>query len=64
MTPRLTFRKQARAELREARGRYEGRSPGLGLEFARAVDAALELVLRLPEAFTPIRGDVRHVVLR
>jgi plasmid stabilization system protein ParE len=64
MTPRLTFRKQAQAELLEARDWYEARSPGLGLEFARAVDAVLELLLRLPEAFTPIRGDVRQAVLR
>ena len=64
MTPRLSFRLQARAELLEARDWYDARSPGLGLEFARAVDAALELVLRMPAAFTPLRGQVRQVVLR
>lgn len=64
MTPRLSFRKRARTELLEARDWYEARSAGLGLEFARAVDAALELVLRMPEAFTPVRGDVRQAVLR
>lgn len=64
MTPRLVFRKQARAELVEAREWYDARAPGLGSEFARAVDAALELVLRMPEAFTPLRGVVRQVTLR
>jgi plasmid stabilization system protein ParE len=64
MTPRLSFRKQARAEIVEARAWYDARAPGLGLAFARAVDAALEMVQRMPEAFTPLRDDVRQVVLR
>jgi plasmid stabilization system protein ParE len=64
MTPRLSFRKRARAEVLEARDWYEARSPGLGLEFARTVDATLALVQRMPEAFTPVRGEVRQVVLR
>ena len=64
MTPRLRFRKRARAEVLEARDWYDARSPGLGLEFARAVDATLALVQRMPEAFTRARGDVRQVVLR
>ena len=64
MTPRLRFRKRARAELLGARDWYEAQASGLGLEFAQAVDDTLELVLRMPEAFTPLRGDVRQVVLQ
>ena len=64
MTPRLSFRKQPRAEVLEARDWYEARSPGLGPEFARAVDAAVERILRSPEAFTSLRGPVRQAVLR
>lgn len=64
MTPRLRFRLRARAELLEAQDWYERRSPGLGLEFARAVDGALAVVVRMPDAFPPLRPDVRHVVLR
>ena len=64
MTPRLRFRKRARAEVLEARDWYDARSPGLGLEFARTVDATLALVQRMPDAFKPLRGDVRQVVLR
>ena len=64
MTPRLRFRPRARAELLEARDWYEARSLGLGLEFARAVDGALAVVLRMPEAFPLLRPDMRHVVLR
>ena len=64
MTPRLRFRPQAQAELIEAQEWYEGRSPGLGLEFARAVDGALTVALRIPEAFPLLRPDIRHIVLR
>lgn len=64
MTPRLRFRPRARAELLEARDWYEARSPGLGLEFAGAVDAALALVVRMPEAFPSLRPNVRHALLR
>jgi plasmid stabilization system protein ParE len=64
MTPRLRFRQQARAEVLEARDWYDARSPGLGLEFTRTIDATLALVQRKPEAFTPIRGGIRQVVLR
>jgi hypothetical protein len=35
---RIVFRYEAQRELLEARAWYEERSPGLGFEFARAVD--------------------------
>ena len=44
---RVGFRPEARAEVLEARSWYEAHSPGLGLEFARAVDAALAAALRV-----------------
>lgn len=61
---RVVFRPQARTELLEARAWYEERSPGLGLEFARAVDVAVERALRTPEAFRFIEADFRHVLMR
>ena len=64
MTPRLRFRKRARDEVLAARDWYDARFPGLGLEFARTVDATLALVQRMPEAFKPLRGDIRQVVMR
>jgi len=64
MTPRLTFRKQARGELLEARSWYDARVPGLGLEFARAVAEALDRVQQMPEAFPTLRDEIRQVVLR
>ena len=61
---RVIFRPQARAELIEARAWYEERSPGLGSEFARAVDSAVERARRMPRAFRFIEADFRQVVMR
>ena len=38
----------------EAQAWYEARAKGLGLEFARSVDAAVEAAARNPEAFVPV----------
>ena len=61
---RLAFRPEAHQELLEAQAWYELRSPGLGFEFARAVDAALAMALRMPLAFPRIETDFRHVITR
>jgi plasmid stabilization system protein ParE len=44
----LSFRPEAEREMLEAKAWYEARSPGLGLEFARAVEAALMNAARHP----------------
>ena len=46
----LVFRPEAHQELLAAQAWYELRSPGLGFEFSRAVDAALTMALRMPLA--------------
>ena len=61
---RLVFRPEARRELLEAQAWYETRAAGLGLEFARAVDAAVAQVLRMPLAHPVIDDAFRHVYLR
>jgi plasmid stabilization system protein ParE len=48
----------------EAQAWYEARSPGLGFEFVRAVDAAIARMLRLPKAFPQIEDNFRRVVMR
>lgn len=58
------FRPEAETELLEARAWYEERSPGLGLEFARAVDAAVAAVLRDLLAYPRIDREFRRVILR
>ncbi|WP_293369383.1 type II toxin-antitoxin system RelE/ParE family toxin [Nevskia sp.] len=61
---RLLVRPEAQAELLDAQRWYEQRSPGLGFEFARAVDAAMTRALRMPLAFPCIEAEFRHVVMR
>lgn len=60
----ILFRPQARAEVLEAQAWYESRATGLGLEFARAVDAAVAAAVRNPEAFTLIATTCRRILLR
>lgn len=60
----LVFRPEAQKELLEAQGWFEQRSPGLGFEFARAVDAAIAKALRMPLAFARVEGEFRHVITR
>jgi len=61
---RILFRPQARTEVLEAQAWYESRATGLGLEFARAVDAAVASAVRNPEAFALIASSCRQVLLR
>jgi hypothetical protein len=64
VTPRFVIREEAYAELLEARGWYAAQSPGLELEFARAVDAALAAVARFPDSFPVVDADIRRALLR
>ncbi len=61
---RVLFRPQARIEVVEAQAWYEARASGLGLEFARSVDAAVASAVHDPEAFAPIFNDCCRVLLR
>lgn len=61
---RVLFRPQARAEALEAQAWYESRAAGLGLEFARSVDAAVASAVRNPEAFATVANGCRRVLLR
>lgn len=60
----LVVRPEAQTELLDSQAWYEMRSPGLGLEFARAADAAMARALRMPLAFSSLEADFRHVILR
>ncbi len=60
---RMLFRPQARTEVLEAQAWYESRATGLGLEFARAVDAAVASAVRNPEMFALVTGSCRRVLL-
>jgi plasmid stabilization system protein ParE len=61
---RAVFRPEARHEALRAQLWFEARSPGLGFDFARAVEAALASALRNPQAHRRVEGECRRVMLR
>jgi hypothetical protein len=61
---RLFVRPEAEDELLQAQAWYEGCAVGMGLEFARAADAAVERILRIPFAFPRIEAEFRHTIMR
>ena len=54
----------ASADLLAAHDWYEQRSPGLGKDFVRMVDAALAGIARQPELFPPIHRGLRRGLVR
>jgi plasmid stabilization system protein ParE len=60
----VAFRRDAESELAEAVDWYEARGRGLGADLLRAVDAALAVIVRNPEAFPVATGIARRVLLR
>lgn len=61
---RVVFRPQARTEALEAQIWYESHAAGLGIEFARALDAAVAAAVSNPEAFSTVAGSCRRILLR
>ncbi|AGX88033.1 hypothetical protein Cenrod_1957 [Candidatus Symbiobacter mobilis CR] len=61
---KVVFRPEAEQELLEAQNWYEACAVGLGFEFARAVDAAISKMQRMPLAFPRIEGEFRHILTR
>lgn len=63
-THRAKFRPQARRELRDAQAWYEEQVEGLGLEFAKAVDVALDTICEHPDSFAVVDAPYRQYVMR
>ncbi len=61
---RVQFRPEAKAEALEAKAWYEAHVPGLGYEFARALEAAIQSAVRNPFAFAGVEGECRRVLMR
>lgn len=61
---RVAFRPEAQIEALAAKTWYEQQSAGLGLEFARALDAAIASAIRTPEAHPQTVAECRRVLLR
>ena len=64
MRPRFLVEPEAEAELHEAFAWYDGRVPGLGSEFMRAVRAAFSAIRRNPEQFPRVRSEIRRALVR
>ncbi len=57
------FHVEAEAELNEAIEWYETREPGLGLDFATEVHAAIQRALAFPLAWQVMEGDIRRALV-
>jgi plasmid stabilization system protein ParE len=64
VTPRVSFRPQAGAEVRAAKAWYDQHVPGLGQDFVRTLDAAVAAIAERPEAFRKVYGEFRQCVMR
>jgi plasmid stabilization system protein ParE len=64
MTRRLRLRQQARTEIDEAAKWYHGQRAGLGAEFVAVVDTVTARVLRRPEAYPIVAGQMRRAPVR
>lgn len=64
MTPRLSLRGEAEADVRAAAEWYDAQRAGLGTEFTRAVRALLATIEREPQRYPIARGEVRRALLR
>lgn len=61
---KIIVRREAQLEAREAFDYYEEISEGLGFEFMRSLDAAIQSVKRNPLAYQKIHKNVRRTLLR
>ena len=61
---RVLFRPEAEGELIEAIDWYEVRSPGLGADLLRCVDACVERILRQPESYPVVHRKTRMALVR
>lgn len=64
ITYEIIVRPEAQFEVQNAFDYYEEKSKGLGFEFMRSLDAALQSVKRNPFAYQIIYQDSRRVLLR
>lgn len=61
---RLIIRPEAESEMLDAIDWYEARSPGLGSELLRCLDACFQRVLRNPEFYPVVHRNVRMAIVR
>ncbi len=64
MAARLSLTSEADHDIEEAYVWYENQRLGLGEEFLRAVEAALDIIQRLPELRAPVHRHYRRALVR
>lgn len=64
MTLELIIRPEAEEEMAEAYDWYEKRVYGLGSEFLLNVDATMNVILRNPQQFSVVYGNLRRALTR
>ena len=57
------FHAEAEAELNQAVDYYNARQPGLGREFAREVNTAIQNVIAYPNAWTPLSKRTKRCLV-
>lgn len=64
MTLKIVFRRAAARDLRDARDWYDEQRPGLGDEFVLSVEAAVELIQRMPNSYQVVEPtrSIRRVL--
>ena len=64
MKYKLIIRPEAESELLEATKWYEDKVKGLGPNLLLNIEATLESILRIPEAYTPTYKNTRRALVR
>jgi toxin ParE1/3/4 len=64
VTYRLTVRRQAKADIREAARWYESQRVGLGRAFVQQIDALLDRVRLNPMRYQVVYRDMRRAIPR
>lgn len=63
MSRKVTFRREARTEFREAARRYESARAGLGERFTTLVLETVARIVAMPERFAVLHADCRRALV-
>ena len=64
MAAELILAQEAEQDIAEAYAWYEAQRTGLGEEFLHCVDACMQLVCRVPEAYPIVQENYRRALVR
>jgi len=64
VTEPLIVRPEAERDIAEAVDWYEAKKPGLGIDFATAIEDAFSAIQQHPRAFVIVHREVRRVLVK